>query len=502
VFSAGSPFRQSLAANGMFRRPGEFATPIAPQATPDPNAPFDTSGMPFQYRMVFASPLDQAKWALAVAIVYVLVATWWNSQYIRYALRAKPLKRSANPDLYNLVENLAMSAGLPCPAIEVVASTRLNAYASGLTPASARIGLTTGLIERLSAREIEAVVAQELTHILNRDSRLMAVTKSCLDLVVLKYLRYFEQIWREPLRLLPIGVMLFMGVIQPLIYLALLLFAVGAALMAFLAKALVMQSREFVADAGAVELTKSPEALISALYKISGDQFVAEGQHFAQAMMLAGPTSGWLASHPTLEERVAALRRFGGVTAETEIAFAPFAEAPAEGQRVRRVAGLPGFDPSRLPVTEVAAAPRFGRRSADPGASLGFRDAAPRGSFGQRPTPVLGQDAQTRSASPREEISWVAVSAAEKENEGEFGDSWFEQWVMSGRLNRLVGKARSVQKKGQRGLIYVYAGIMVLGFVLTGLPRMFDEHAAAPPKGTDRFHADAFTSRPVSKNDP
>ena len=469
----GSPFWQSLETNGG-AFPGAFeyqgANPKVPRLRaapppPDPNAPFDLSRIPFQYKIIYASPLQQAEWATIFALVYLGVATWWNSQYIRYALRAKPLKRSANPDLYNIVENLAITAGIPCPAIEVVVSPQLNAYASGLTPASARVGLTTGLIERLSPREIEAVVAHELTHILYRDSRLMAVTKSCLDLVVLKYINYVRRIRREPMRLLPLGVALYMGVIQPAIYLALLLFAAGAVLMAFLAKAMVMQSREFVADAGAVELTKSPEALISALYKVSGDRYVPEGQAFAQAMMISGAWQGLFSTHPSLEERVAALRQFGGATAETELAFKPFASAPAEGPRVRRVAGLAGFDASRVPVSEVVP-PSFGKRDAQPRASSGLGIPESRSTFGARSAPGFGQKAEAKSASPQAQLSWASVS---EEQEEDLGDSWFERWVMSGRLHRLAKNAQNYRKTGVRSVRYAYAGIMLIGFVVTML---------------------------------
>jgi len=469
----GSPFYESLTTGGTFgnrfTKPGSPRPIDPPKALPQPGAPVDLTGIPWNYRIFFMSPLEQAKWSLAFALVYLVGATWWNSQYIRYALRAKPLKRNANPDLYNIVENLAMSAGIPCPTIEVVASPQLNAYASGLTPASARIGVTTGLVERLSPREIEAVVAHELTHILYRDSRLMAVTKSCLDLVVLKYIRYFQQIVKQPQRLLPIGVMLFMGVIHPMIYVALLVFGCGATLFAFLAKALVMQSREFVADAGAVELTKSPEALISALYKISGNPYVADGQIFAQAMMISGTWRGWFSTHPSLEARVAALRMIGGVTAETELAFKPFASAPAEAPRVRRVPGLVGFDTSRIPVAEVPA-PRFGVRNAEPQASFAFSSAEPRRSFGARSAPSGREGPQTQIGLTPAQLSWDAVR---EETEDGPGDSLFERWVMSGRLNRLAGTAQGVRKSTRRVMAYVYGGVLLFGFVMTGASRLF-----------------------------
>ena len=171
-YGAGSGFSQVRPSGPTIAATPQAEQPRPPKA-PAADAPLDLSQVPAINRpgiyFLFASPAEQALWALGFALVYLIGATWWNSQFIRYAVRAKPLRRGANPELYNLVENLAMSVGVPCPSIEVVASSQLNAYASGLTPSTARLGFTTGLLARLNPREIEAVAAHELTHILYRE---------------------------------------------------------------------------------------------------------------------------------------------------------------------------------------------------------------------------------------------------------------------------------------------------------------------------------------------
>ena len=402
---------------------------------------------------------------LGFALVYLIVATWWNTQFIRYAVRAKPLRRGANPELYNIVENLAMSVGMACPAIEVVPSSQLNAYASGLTPSTARLGFTTGLLARLNPHEIEAVAAHELTHILYRDSRLMAVTKACVDLVVIAPMRYARRIWQRPALVLPILVVLATGLMNPLFYLALLGVLAGSVILAFLCKALVMQSREFVADAGAIEMTKSPGALISALRKVAGDEYQAEGNPFAQAMMILGPTAGWFSTHPSLAARIAAIRQFGGVVADAEVREPAPRPARAEatpqpaGPRIRRVAGLADFDASILPSVE-----ELRRR---PSTSAGF-SALP--TLLDRLTP--SHTPNPRASTIRRDTSSIGFSPGGPPPVG-LGDSWFERWVISGRLHRIVGRASGTMKSGRRGVAYVYIGAILFGLVMVWLPRSF-----------------------------
>jgi Zn-dependent protease with chaperone function len=245
---------------------------------------------------------------------------------MRYATRARPLDRREYPELYNLVENLALTAGLPCPDIELIESDKLNAYATGLTPASARLGLTTGLIDTLDRCELEAVIAHEITHIRNGDTKLMAVTKACADLVVEQPRRLWQALrgMRTPryvplflyipfLILFVLPPILVTLMLSPMVYVIMLGLPAVGALGALVCKAMMHHSREFVADAGAIELTKNPAALVAALSKMAGLDAQLTTNLIAQAMMFSGSDGGWLSTHPKLTARIEAITVHGGM---------------------------------------------------------------------------------------------------------------------------------------------------------------------------------------------
>jgi Zn-dependent protease with chaperone function len=278
---------------------------------------------------------------LLLALVFIGNSARRTGLLMRYATRARPLERGEYPELYNLVENLALTAGLPCPAIELIESDKLNAYATGLTPASARLGLTTGLIHTLDRRELEAVIAHEITHIQNGDTKLMAVTKACADLVVeqprrmwqalsgMRRPRYVPLILFTPfLILFVLPPILVTVVLAPIVYVIMLgipaLMAVGG----LVCKAMMHHSREFVADAGAIELTKNSAALVSALCKMAGLNAQLTTNLTAQAMMFSGSDGGWLSTHPTLTARIEAITMHGGMLGKVHVTQPRVAVAP------------------------------------------------------------------------------------------------------------------------------------------------------------------------------
>jgi len=357
---------------------------------------------------------------LGLGLLHIVVASWWNSLFIRYAMRAKPLQRKDFPALYNLVENLAMTAGLPCPAIEVIDSPTLNAYASGLSPSHARIGLTTGLITTLDKDEIEAVVAHELTHIRTGDSRLMAVTKACVDLVVPFAGNFTKTLRKSPLSFAFMGFMLFT-------FLKLTMFLVLGGLIAiitlatYMVKALVLHAREFVADAGAIELTKNPSALISALRKISANDAVPVTNPAAQAMMFSGKAKGLLSTHPDVEDRIAAIREVAAVR-----------EGEVEGLRARSQGPL---------AREAAGGVVFGRRAK----AAVTRGGSMTGALGD------GRFALASEAAPAWKEAAIFAPAATftagaDAQQFASGDkpNLFERWIVTGRLERLANVVRSI----------------------------------------------------------
>ena len=276
---------------------------------------------------------------------WVLTASWFVVAYmiygdmIRLATGSRPITRIDQPKLYNLVENLAITAGLPMPRVEVIYSGARNAFASGLSPNDACITVTTGLIRALREDELEAVLAHEMTHIKNNDVRLMVIATvfaGGLTLIGDGIARalfppqldpnnydygYGDQILEDNYNhsgrgRAAAGLMAGEGENTPAAVLVSLAFGVLflalAHIMSLVIKFAISRSREFLADAGAIELTKNPDALISALQKISGHDEIPGLNSNIQAMMISSPADTLFSTHPPVENRIMALQQYAG----------------------------------------------------------------------------------------------------------------------------------------------------------------------------------------------
>jgi heat shock protein HtpX len=292
----------------------------------------------------------------------LLVAGWFSYAYvahgrlIREATGAAAVSRTLDGRLYNLVENLTIAAGMPMPRIEIMETQALNAYASGLSPRSATIAVTRGLLEGLNDDELEAVLAHEITHIRNRDVRLMVV--ATIFVGVLGYVSYMmmnqtgKVIGRAAAGVGIVLVIVGYGV------------AALASLFGVVSRFALSRSREFLADAGSAELTKRPEALISALRKIEGHDTIEGLPPQMQAMMISARIEGLFATHPSVEARVDALERYAGA----------MPQAVAAGPR--------RSDGARAPAQAAQPAAGFGRRGVAQGAAVAAMPA--QRSFGRR----------------------------------------------------------------------------------------------------------------------
>ncbi|MEF2175518.1 MAG: M48 family metallopeptidase [Candidatus Absconditabacteria bacterium] len=230
---------------------------------------------------------------------------------------AIPISRKDNMEIYNIVENLCIQNGIPTVKIGVLDDESYNAFALGRKPENARIVLSKGIITDLNKEEVEAVVGHELTHILNKDSLLMIIIVVFVGIVatvgeiILRYSFNFKgnddkDSGKLKLAAILIGVGLFiLGYIAyPLIRLAL------------------SRRREYLADAGSVELTKNPQALIGALRKISGDPFIESiKKETVAAMCIESPFEkgqnsftnffkNMLSTHPSIEDRIKAIESY------------------------------------------------------------------------------------------------------------------------------------------------------------------------------------------------
>ncbi|MFN0024390.1 MAG: M48 family metallopeptidase [Parvularculaceae bacterium] len=252
--------------------------------------------------------------AFLAAGVWFSIAWMAHQALINMSTGAKPVTRDEAPDLYNLLENLCISRGIAMPKLSIIDTPAMNAFASGVSDKNYAITLTRGLIERLDTPEIEAVIAHELTHIRNRDVRLLIIAVIFVGIFSFFGELVFRNTFRTGVRVGGHssgrkGDSRGGGI---LILIAIALIAI-AYVLAMVIRFALSQKREFLADAGAVDLTRNPDAMISALQKISGNSAVDAPQEVRQ-MMLDNKSefAGLFATHPSIEKRVAALSAYAG----------------------------------------------------------------------------------------------------------------------------------------------------------------------------------------------
>jgi heat shock protein HtpX len=280
--------------------------------------------------------------AMIAALIWFAIAYFAHQSLIRMATGARGIARAEAPKLYNALENLCISRGLPMPALQIIETPALNAYASGLREGQYVVAVTRGLMDALGPDELEAVLAHELTHIRNRDAQLMVVAVIFAgifaffgDMVIRAW--DFPYGWSPtPSRQRsPVGSGWRTGgddrgdrpggrrsrdggggaILAILIAIAIILITWGVSTLIRFA---LSRSREFLADAGSAELTKNPDAMVRALRKIEGNARFDVASRM-EAFFIENPVSGRLtglfSTHPSIDDRVAALQRYAGTMA-------------------------------------------------------------------------------------------------------------------------------------------------------------------------------------------
>jgi heat shock protein HtpX len=247
--------------------------------------------------------------AFIVAGIWFAISYFGSQAMIDVMTGARKVERRSEPDLYNLLENLAISRGLRTPALRVIESDSLNAFATGLHEGQYSVTVTRGLVQTLTRDELEAVLGHELTHVINKDVRTMVIASifagiiSVIAELVFRGLMYSRGGKRDNKNAMPL-VLIGMA------------FAVVGFVLAIVIRMMLSRSREYVADAGAVELTKNPDAMISALRKVEGRSSLKGPDELQQLFLDNQPNGvgleGLFASHPPIEKRIAALVKFGG----------------------------------------------------------------------------------------------------------------------------------------------------------------------------------------------
>ena len=258
-----------------------------------------------------------AFWLLAM--LWILFSYFSGDQMILHGAGAIKISKRSQPEIYRLVENLCISVGLPTPQIYIIDDESLNAFATGRDPKHASIALTKGIVKRLEPVELEGVIAHELSHIRNRDIRLMLITVAGISFCTfLAEICFRMALNMSRSRSSSSGKS--DGNALPIICFAVgLCLAIYGYLVAPLIRLAISRTREYQADATAALMTRNPGALARALEKISADPRVEvlDAHASMAAMCIANPLSkksffawisGILATHPPTEKRIAALR--------------------------------------------------------------------------------------------------------------------------------------------------------------------------------------------------
>jgi heat shock protein HtpX len=256
-------------------------------------------------------------WATLGTIAWIFIAYHFHQRMIDAITGGREVSRSEEPRLWNILENLCISRGLTMPKLKVMDSDALNAFASGLNPRQYSITVTRRLLEQLDDAELEAVLGHELTHIRNGDVRLLIIAVVIAGVIAFfaeLVVRMFFQAglyWRGRRR---DSESRGGGGAAIAIVIALALIAL-AWLLSVVIRFALSRSREFLADAGSVELTKNPDAMISALRKIEGRGDLERANSAVMEMCIDNPRSDFanlFDTHPPIEKRIDALVRYAG----------------------------------------------------------------------------------------------------------------------------------------------------------------------------------------------
>jgi heat shock protein HtpX len=258
-------------------------------------------------------------WATAATLLWILIAYWFHQSLIDAVTGGHEVTRREQPQLYNLLENLCISRGIPMPKLKVMADPALNAFATGLNQRQYAITVTTGLLERLDDPEVEAVLGHELTHIRNGDVRMLVIAVIIAGVIGFFAELIFRGLFRNSLRWggrrsSGGGDSRGKGGAALAVLIAVALIAV-AWLLSLVIRFALSRRREYLADAGSVELTKNPDAMISALRKIENRGELEGATSAVMEMCVDNPRSGFadlFATHPSIDSRVAAIVQFAG----------------------------------------------------------------------------------------------------------------------------------------------------------------------------------------------
>ncbi|NNE58799.1 MAG: M48 family metallopeptidase [Hellea sp.] len=263
--------------------------------------------------------------ALGASAAWFGVAFFGHQAMISAATKSKSVSQSDAPRPYKLLENLCITRGMTVPRLKLMRTPVMNAYASGIKDSNYTITLTTGLLDNLDDEELEAVIAHELTHIKNNDVRLLIIAVIFVGIFSFVGEAVFRGMMRTNLPRNDHHRRSGGGNAGALIFFGMAIIALSY-LFAILTRFALSRKREYMADAGAVELTKNPDAMIRALQKISGNAEMKGVPAEVREMAFENPRTGFagiFATHPPISKRIDALVKFAGGRIDSESQPAP-----------------------------------------------------------------------------------------------------------------------------------------------------------------------------------
>lgn len=248
-----------------------------------------------------------AVWVIVIALIYAVIQYFASTSLAVAMTGAKQIQKKDNPRLYNIVENLSISTGLPMPKVYIIDDTAPNAFATGRDPEHSAVAATTGLLDIMDNKELEAVMAHEMSHVKNYDIRVSMITfgLSCVIgfIADLGFRMMYYANRRDSDDNSPLGLVVT------------ILVAVIAPIAATLAQMAVSREREYLADASAVHTTRYPEGMISALKKLDTHAQPMRRQNPAtEALYINNPLKkssfrSLFSTHPPIEKRIERLER-------------------------------------------------------------------------------------------------------------------------------------------------------------------------------------------------
>jgi heat shock protein HtpX len=309
-------------------------------------------------RLAWNDLLHAAPWATVGTALWVVIAYYFHQGMIDALTGGREVTRAEEPRLYNILENLCISRGITMPKLKIMESDALNAFATGMSAKQYSITVTTGLLNRLNDAEIESVLGHELTHIRNGDVRMMVIA-----VIIAGVVSFFAEL---VFRLWFYNGFSFRGgrsddrrgggaAVAVLVAVALIAVAYFLSIVIRLA---LSRSREFLADAGSVELTKNPDAMIAALRKIEGRGELPGATSAVMEMCLDNPRQGFgelFDTHPSVDSRIAALVKFAGGHDPGPLALPP-PQSEADDERSEPPPPSGPWGPAADESSEVAGA--------------------------------------------------------------------------------------------------------------------------------------------------